>query len=575
MNKPLITIQCGNYSNYIGSHFWNLQESGFVYKDNSVGGGSFSSRAEELLEIDNDVLYREGITLDRELTYTPRVIVVDLKGSLGTLPESGELYDKISIPKEDTLSLHWSGAHQVFREEPFQKNEFLSDLEKGTDNALSEKEVEEVSSENEKSEDGSEEKLYNLEESVSCWSDYLGARYHPRSVLLCQSYQHENPTHPFDAWGLGREVWADSSGLGETMEDRIRHYAEECDNLGGFQVVSDCDDGWGGVSSRLVELLSDEYHGKSLLTFPTAAAQHSSWSAAQCGARLAASLLSLSHLLASSSALVTPLSLARDWYPVAGQVTSLCHVTTGQSHYATSSLLALALDTATATFRRRHGAGLQVSPGQVSSGLACHGRRVASLSADVPLQITENVLEYFEQSPLSKVTPLLPGQSSSPARPGQTYTYPALVTCRGLKMSTLYSRRSPRFKPCPNPASYLETCIHNSSPACRPVCSFFTKPVSTGKPFPHIFNKTVSSLGEISEEERRENVGVTFTTALTSWETGPAAQASLQCLTSRAGRVNLGKLHRLAESGVETDEWREALENLTHHSELYSDGSDY
>ena len=144
MNKPLITIQCGNYSNYIGSHFWNLQESGFVYKDNSVDGGSFSSRAEELLEIDNDVLYREGITLDRELTYTPRVIVVDLKGSLGTLPESGELYDKISIPKEDTLSLHWSGAHQVFREEPFQKNEFLSDLEKGTDNALSEKEVEEV-----------------------------------------------------------------------------------------------------------------------------------------------------------------------------------------------------------------------------------------------------------------------------------------------------------------------------------------------------------------------------------------------------------------------------------------------
>ena len=32
MSKPLITIQCGNYSNYLGSHFWNIQESGFVYQ---------------------------------------------------------------------------------------------------------------------------------------------------------------------------------------------------------------------------------------------------------------------------------------------------------------------------------------------------------------------------------------------------------------------------------------------------------------------------------------------------------------------------------------------------------------
>ena len=24
-NKAMITLQCGNYSNYIGAHFWNLQ----------------------------------------------------------------------------------------------------------------------------------------------------------------------------------------------------------------------------------------------------------------------------------------------------------------------------------------------------------------------------------------------------------------------------------------------------------------------------------------------------------------------------------------------------------------------
>ena len=565
MNKPLITIQCGNYSNYIGSHFWNLQEAGFVYD------GGKSQRNEEILEIDNDVLYREGITLDKEVTYTPRVLVLDLKGSLGTLPESGELYDKISIPKEDSLSLHWSGGHQVFREEPIQKNEFLSDLERDTDNALSEKDVDDVTAED--SMDGNDEKLYDLEESVSCWSDYLGARYHPRSVLLCNSYQHDNPVLPFDGWGLGREVWRDSSGLGDSLEDRIRHYAEECDSLGGFQVISDCGDGWGGVSSCLVELLSDEYHGKSLLTFPTAPVQYSSWTAAHCGARLASSVMTLSHhLTSSSSSLVTPLSLARDWYPMSGQVTSLPHITTGQSHYSTSSLLALAFDTATASFRRRQGSGLQLSPGEVAAGLNCHGRRIASLSADVPLQMSENVLEYFEQSPLNQVTPLLPGLSSSLQT---SFTFPALVTVRGIKMSALYTKRSDQYRPCPSPNSYLETCINNNNVDCRPVSSFFTKPVPTGKPFPHIFNKTVNSLGEISAQERGEHVGVMFSTALTSWETGPAARSSLQCLNSRAGKVRLAKLHRMTESGLETDEWTEAVENLTQHCDLYSAGSDY
>ena len=74
MNKPVITIQCGNYANYVGAHFWNLQESGFVYGSGEGGGGE-----REILEVDNDVLYREGLTLKKEVTYTPRLILMDLK----------------------------------------------------------------------------------------------------------------------------------------------------------------------------------------------------------------------------------------------------------------------------------------------------------------------------------------------------------------------------------------------------------------------------------------------------------------------------------------------------------------
>ena len=264
MSKPLITIQCGNYSNYIGSHFWNLQESGFVYQQGQ------SSQRDEILEIDNDVLYREGKTLNKEITFTPRLISVDLKGSLGSLPECGELYGKISIPKEESLALHWSGGHQVFREEPFVKNEFLTELNEGTENVLNEKDIDKCLDEDDMN---NEKKLYNLEGSVNFWSDYLGARYHPRSILLCENFQHKNTMHPFDAWGLGRDVWTDSSNFGDQMEDRVRWYAEECDVLGGFQLVSDNHDGFGGLSAKIAELLADEYHTKPVLSFPTSPAQ--------------------------------------------------------------------------------------------------------------------------------------------------------------------------------------------------------------------------------------------------------------------------------------------------------------
>ena len=291
MNRPLITIQCGNYSNHVGSHFWNLQESGFVYTTDSQNTARSASYPEEVLEVDNDILYREGLTLNKEVTFTPRLITVDLKGSLGALPECGELYGKISIPKEDTLSNYWTGGHQIFREEPFVRNEFLSELGDNSENILSEKDVDICTDKDDDTEAGpsNESKLYNLEGSVNFWSDYLGARYHPQSVLLCENFQHKNKLQPFDAWGLGREAWSDSSNFGDRMEDRVRWYAEECDVLGGFQVISDYHDGFGGLSSSLMEMLGDEYSHKALLSFPTAPAMFPAElsSAAEAGARVA------------------------------------------------------------------------------------------------------------------------------------------------------------------------------------------------------------------------------------------------------------------------------------------------
>ena len=54
---------------------------------------------------------------------------------------ASSLYGKISIPKEDKLSNYWTGGYQIFREEPFMRNEFLSKLDDNLENILSEKDV--------------------------------------------------------------------------------------------------------------------------------------------------------------------------------------------------------------------------------------------------------------------------------------------------------------------------------------------------------------------------------------------------------------------------------------------------
>ena len=39
----------------------------------------------------------------------------------------------------------------------------------------------------------------------------------------------------------------------------MRFFAEECDNLAGFQVLADAGTGFGGLTAKLVDLLADDY----------------------------------------------------------------------------------------------------------------------------------------------------------------------------------------------------------------------------------------------------------------------------------------------------------------------------
>jgi len=85
--REIVTLQFGDYANYVGTHFWNLQESSFCYSSNGT-----------ISELDPDVMFREGKTTFEITTFTPRLILVDVKESLGSLPACGMLYQDRHTP---------------------------------------------------------------------------------------------------------------------------------------------------------------------------------------------------------------------------------------------------------------------------------------------------------------------------------------------------------------------------------------------------------------------------------------------------------------------------------------------
>ena len=96
-----------------------------------------------------------------------------------------------------------------------------------------------------------------------------------------------------------------------------------------------------------------------------------------------------------------------------------------ESDYSSSAVLALALDTATLQYRRRHG---QLAAHDVAPGLVTNGRRVATIGLDLPMQMSRSPTEYFESSLVTHLTHLAPGHQS-PVAPAQTQTsFPALLS---------------------------------------------------------------------------------------------------------------------------------------------------
>ncbi|KFA65378.1 hypothetical protein S40285_00415 [Stachybotrys chlorohalonatus IBT 40285] len=218
--REIITLQLGNLSNYVATHFWNAQESYFTYSD------------KDRTFVDHNIHWRAGLGSDGSETFLPRTVVYDLKGGFGTLRKINALYEDEGKVAADAI---WSGPSAIHKHEPLAPSAYQQSLELGSAPAPLTK------------------------STVRYWSDFSRAYLHPKSLVQLYDFELNSTVMPFERFGMGTELFQTLDKEHDIVDRDWRPFVEECDQMQGMQVFTTTDDAWGGFASSYIEALRDEY----------------------------------------------------------------------------------------------------------------------------------------------------------------------------------------------------------------------------------------------------------------------------------------------------------------------------
>ncbi|KAL9085685.1 MAG: hypothetical protein Q9159_004562 [Coniocarpon cinnabarinum] len=221
----IVTLQIGEAANYLGTHFWNLQESYFTYG------------AHEDSPINHDVHFRPGVASDGSETFTPRTLIYDFKSQFGALRRINELYEIDADPDAEALS---NPATTVRRQPPIPPHDYQQALNEGT------------------------QPPQLTSETVRYWSDFNRVYYNPKSIAQIHREELGPQQTSFSASQHGEELFSQLGRSKDLLDDDFRPLIEECNRMQGIQILTNVDDGWTGFTSRYLEDLRDEY-GKSFI----------------------------------------------------------------------------------------------------------------------------------------------------------------------------------------------------------------------------------------------------------------------------------------------------------------------
>ncbi|KAF5362647.1 hypothetical protein D9758_009615 [Tetrapyrgos nigripes] len=199
--REILYLQAGTFANYVGTHFWNTQESYFTYGEDE---NSF---------VCHDVSFREGLNAKAKATYCPRLMMFDRKGNYGALARTNSSLFSEEISSSSDL---WTGPTAEYKQRQVATSPYQTKLASTPD--------------------GIEEFSPNPKD-VRYWSDFNRVFYHPRS--LCMLPDLPDWQDPEGDWTHGVETFSRYNQETDLMESSVRLFLEECNSFQGMQVMND------------------------------------------------------------------------------------------------------------------------------------------------------------------------------------------------------------------------------------------------------------------------------------------------------------------------------------------------
>ncbi|XP_036609639.1 protein misato homolog 1 isoform X1 [Trichosurus vulpecula] len=569
--REVLTLQLGHFSGFVGAHWWNQQDAAL----GRLAGAKELPGVKELPgELCPDVLYRAGQTLHGQETYTPRLILMDLKGSLSSLKQEGGLYQD----KHLDAAIAWQGKLTTHKEELQAKNPFLQNL---------------LSAEGVMSSDGvwrvqafpngkgiptltkafspTPKSLIPPEGSIKVWSDFLHVQLHPRSICIIQKYNHDGEAGRLEGFGQGESLLQEPTYL-EELEDRLHFYVEECDYLQGFQILCDLHDGFSGLGAKATELLQDEYAGRGILTWGLLPGPYTLGEPQKNFYRLFNTALGLVNIAAHSS-LVCPLSLGGGLGLRPEPPVTFPHLRYDVTlPYHSSALLATALDTITVPYRL---CSSPISMMHLADMLTFSGRKVVTAGASIPFPVAPGHSLPDTLAQFGGTIPWTP--LSACGEPSGTHYFAQSVVLRGVDKTRQTSQLSPGTSPssplhaCTSGEEVLAQYLQQLQPGVLSSSQLLLSPCRVVPPYPRFFSSRLNQQGLILDGTHNGTAVETIPVLATLCSSSLLHRA-LGRLAGELANLDLRRWASFLAAGVEQDDMEETIQELHNLAQCYKDG---
>ncbi|XP_068024963.1 protein misato homolog 1 isoform X2 [Melanerpes formicivorus] len=551
MPGEAVTLQLGHYAGCVGAHWWGLQAA-------ALRGPT---------ELRPSTLLRAGREPGGRETHTPRLVALELKGGVGALRLSGaDAEAPVSWDGEVASYLDCDSAGSSAPRDAGSRTGDASGGGKRSSSAAA------TGTSAASAQLGGSQELPSGSR-VQLWSDYLNVPLHPKSLCVLRQYLHEGDCGCLEAFGQGESLLQDP-GCAEELEDRLHFYAEECDQLQGFQVLCDLHNGFSGVGAKVTELLHDEYSGKGILTWGLTPVMSDEGDLQKNCYRLMNTALGIVHLSTHSS-LFCPLSLRGSLGLRPRPPVSFPYINCEASlNYHSSAVLAAALDTLTAPYRLCSSQGSML---HLAESLNFSGRKVVAAWAALPF-------------------PALPGCSLADTLSAyqQDVPWKLLSSWREQKVSCCFAqsvvlrgigKASSSSSPCPakQPLSALHSCgstqqvlqhyLHTTFPGAFSTAHVLQQPCSTLPPYPQFFSPLLTKEGFLQDKAPSyPSAAVESVPVLAALQASPVLQALLRSLHRDLQQLDLRRCPSFFSAGVEQEDFQVALEELRTLSQCYEAG---